>query len=83
MAKLEKKVEDDLRAGVRLVWVMHPETQVAQVIHGDGTGYRLRAQDDLTGQDVILNFRGPVGEWFPKEAEAATESEPVPETRNP
>jgi Uma2 family endonuclease len=82
VAKLEKKVEEYIRAGVRLIWVIHPETQVVQVVRGDGTGYRLRAQDDLTGEDVIPGFRCRVSDLFPEGVEAEpAPSEPAPETR--
>src|SRR3954454_17039232 len=33
--ELEQKVEEYLRAGVRLIWVIHPEVRAIQVIRGD------------------------------------------------
>ncbi len=63
--KLEEKVEGYLRAGVRLIWVIYPEIQTIQVIRGDGSGYRLRAGDELTGEDVLPGFRCPVASLFP------------------
>jgi hypothetical protein len=39
---LEEKVEEYLRAGVRLTWIVYPEVRVIQVIRADGSGYRLR-----------------------------------------
>src|SRR5208283_58881 len=58
--ELEEKVEEYLRAGVRLIWLIHPEVRVIQVIRGDGSGYRLRAGDELSGEDVVPGFRCPV-----------------------
>jgi len=62
---LEEKVEEYRRAGVRLIWVIHPEVRVIEVIHGDGSGYRLRAGDELSGEDVVPGFRCPVASLFP------------------
>jgi Uma2 family endonuclease len=63
--ELEEKVEEYLRAGVRLIWLIHPEVRVIQVIRGDGSGYRLRAGDELSGEDVVPGFRCPVASLFP------------------
>jgi Uma2 family endonuclease len=63
--ELEEKVEEYLRAGVRLIWVIHPEVRVIQVIHGDGSGYRLRVGDELSGEEVVPGFRCPVVSLFP------------------
>ncbi len=54
-----------LRAGVRLVWVIYPEVHAIQVIHGDGSGYRLRAGDELSGEEVVPGFRCQVASLFP------------------
>ncbi len=32
---------------------------------GDGSGYRLRAGDELSGEDVVPGFRCPVVSLFP------------------
>ena len=63
--ELEEKVEEYLRAGVRLVWVVHPEVHAIQVIRKDGSGYRLRAGDDLSGEEVVPGFRCSVASLFP------------------
>jgi Uma2 family endonuclease len=63
--ELEAKVEEYLRAGVRLVWVVHPEVRTIQVIRGDGSGYRLRVDGELSGEDVVPGFRYPVASVFP------------------
>jgi Uma2 family endonuclease len=63
--ELEEKVEEYLRAGVRLIWVIHPEVQAIQVIRGDGSGSRIRSGDDLSGEDIVPGFRCPVTSLFP------------------
>jgi Uma2 family endonuclease len=62
---VEEKVDDYVRAGVRLIWVIYPATRTVYVIRGDGTGYRLRSDDELTGEDVIPGFRCRVSDLFP------------------
>jgi Uma2 family endonuclease len=73
----EEKVEEYLRAGVRLVWVIYPEVHAIQVIHGDGSGYRLRTGDELSGEQVVPGFRCQVASLFPAPQPAdATASTP-------
>jgi len=69
---LEEKVEEYLRAGVRLIWVIHPEVQAIEVMRGDGSVSRLRAGDELSGEDVMPGFRCAVVSLFP--AAALTET---------
>jgi Uma2 family endonuclease len=79
--ELDEKVDDYQRAGVRLIWIIHPETRAVDVMRIDGSVSRLRAQDELSGEDVIPGFRCLVAALFPKppqpEAQAATNSGPV------
>ena len=62
---IQEKVEDYLGAGVRLVWVIYPETGVAQVLRADGTTARLTRDDSLDGEDVLPGFRCRLGDLFP------------------
>jgi Uma2 family endonuclease len=62
---LEEKVEEFLRVGVRLIWLIYPEVRVIQVIRSDGSGYRLRARDELSGEDLLPEFRCSVASLFP------------------
>lgn len=63
--ELEAKVEEYLRAGVRLIWIIHPEVQAIQVIRADGSGLRIRSGGELSGEDVLPGFRCPVASLFP------------------
>ena len=63
--QLEEKVEEYLRAGVRLIWGIHPEIQVIDVMRGDGSTSRLRVGANLLGDDVLPGFRCPVASLFP------------------
>jgi Uma2 family endonuclease len=63
--EIEVKVGEYLRAGVKLVWIVHPEARTVQVYRPDGTSQRLGVGDELTGEDIIPGFRCLVGDFFP------------------
>jgi Uma2 family endonuclease len=63
--ELEEKLEDYQQAGVRLVWVIHPESRTVTIYRADGTVSRLREAEELTGEDVIPGFRCLVGSLLP------------------
>lgn len=57
-----RKVQEYLDAGVRLVWVVDPGTRTAVVHRADGSVAKLRETDELDGEDVLPGFRHRVGE---------------------
>jgi Uma2 family endonuclease len=61
---VDSKVEDYLQAGVRLVWVVSPAARTVRVHRPDGPGTTLRADDELTGEEVLPGFRCPVRDLF-------------------
>ncbi len=63
--ELDEKLEDYLRAGIKLIWVVHPETRTVQVYSPDGTSRRLREADEMTGDDILPGFRTTVAAFFP------------------
>ena len=60
----DDKVDEYLRAGVRLVWVINPERQTVLIYRANGTIPGLRAQDELSGEDVLVGFKCRVEELF-------------------
>lgn len=68
----EAKVDDYLRAGVKLIWVIHPEVRTVHVYRSDGSVSRLREGDVLSGEAVFPGFACPVAELFPPVAAAKT-----------
>jgi Uma2 family endonuclease len=70
--ELEEKVEEYLRAGVRLVWVVLPDIRAVHVYRVDGTTGRCREHDELSGEDVLPGFRCKVSDLFPKQPEVET-----------
>ena len=65
LAELDEKLEDYQKAGVRLVWVIYPESRTVSVYRGDGSVSRLHQNEVLSGEDVIPGFRCEVGSLFP------------------
>jgi Uma2 family endonuclease len=61
---IEQRIEDFLRAGVRLLWVVYPNTRRVMVFRPGGNVSRLNETEELTGEDVLTGFRCPVAEIF-------------------
>jgi len=76
---LNLKIEEYLRAGVRLVWVIDPEVRIVQVFRANGSGQWLREQDSLSGEDVVAGFECQVAALFPIPSQSPTEHHTGPE----
>ena len=63
-SEVEDKVDEYLRAGVRLVWVIDPRTDSIRVHRLNGTVRDLGQADELDGEDVAPGFHCPVRELF-------------------
>lgn len=61
---LQAKVTDWLRAGVRRVWVVYPDTRSVVVHEPSGRAITLGEEEILDGEDVLPGFRCPVREIF-------------------
>lgn len=64
--EVDQKIEEYLRAGVRRVWVVVPQTRLVRVYRPDGTSVRLGEDDELDGEDVLPGFRCRVRDLFPQ-----------------
>jgi len=62
--EVEAKLDEYLRAGVRLVWVVYVPTRNVWAYKADGTAKLYRAADALSGGDVLTGFSVPVAELF-------------------
>lgn len=51
------KVEDYLVSGSRLVWIIYPKRKVVVVYRENKTVSFLHEEDELSGEDVIPNFK--------------------------
>ena len=66
---VERKVEEYLEAGVSVVWVINPDTRSVKV-YAQGAGVmKLDDKEELTGGDVLPEFRCAVASLFPPLAE--------------
>jgi Uma2 family endonuclease len=74
VGKVDEKIEEYLRAGVRLVWVVHPAARAVQVFRGDRSVSWLWAADELSGEDVLPGFRCKVEDLFPNASSAEPQS---------
>jgi Uma2 family endonuclease len=64
--EVAEKIEEYLRAGVSLVWIVEPELRIVDVYKKNGLTSRLRETDELLGEDVLPGFRCKVAELFPE-----------------
>ncbi|MHC5540767.1 Uma2 family endonuclease [Singulisphaera rosea] len=64
--EVDRKIDDYLAAGVRLIWVVNPEQRTVRVQrNGNALLSLLRENDELDGEDVLPGFRCRVGDLFP------------------
>ncbi|HTU22856.1 MAG TPA: Uma2 family endonuclease [Gemmataceae bacterium] len=63
--EVDQKIEEYLRAGVRLVWIISPQHHTVRVHRLNGSSHSLRENDELDGEDVVPGFRCPVRDLFP------------------
>ena len=61
---MREKVEEWLRAGVGLVWVIYPVTRSADVYRSPDDISHLSEDDVLDGEDVVPGFACRLGELF-------------------
>ena len=62
--EVSDKVDQWLRAGVRMVWVVHPRTRIVVTHRPDGQARILREGDTLSGDEVVPGFELAVGRLF-------------------
>lgn len=63
--EVDVKVEQYLRAGVDLVWVVNPETRTVRVHRADGSVAVFHDTDTISGDPVLPEFESAVADFFP------------------
>ncbi|MCZ2342712.1 MAG: Uma2 family endonuclease [Bacteroidales bacterium] len=63
--EVEDRVNDYLRAGVRMIWVLTPATRTILCYTGGHAATRLTGSDELIGDPVLPGFRVRVADLFP------------------
>jgi Uma2 family endonuclease len=62
--EISTKVEDYLNSGSRLVWIVYPKRKLVVVYRTNNTNSFLHENDELSGEDVLPNFRLPLAKVF-------------------
>jgi Uma2 family endonuclease len=63
--EIDHKIAEYFRAGVPLVWVVHPEARAVRIHRLGGPVSWLREEDEISGEDVLPGYRCRVGGIFP------------------
>ncbi|HLJ46840.1 MAG TPA: Uma2 family endonuclease [Bryobacteraceae bacterium] len=63
---LDRKVEQYLAAGARLVWIVMPEDHRIRIYRGDGTSSVLHETDSLDAPELLPGWSMPVSRIFAK-----------------
>ena len=63
--ELEDKINEYLRAGIRLIWVIYCKTRSVYVYRSADSIHRLTDADELDGADVLPGFRTAIAGLFP------------------
>jgi Uma2 family endonuclease len=61
---LDRKIEEYLEAGVRLVWVVNPEIRKVRIYRVDGTSGIVDERGTASGEDVLSGFQFAVADLF-------------------
>jgi Uma2 family endonuclease len=64
LGKVVKRVGEFLRSGIRLVWVVDPEAKDVAVYSLSRPVYSVEERQELTGDDVLPDFRCRVADFF-------------------
>ena len=62
--EVDKKINDYLTVGVRLVWEIHPTSRTITVHRADDSVVRLRGTDILDGENVLPGFQCQIADLF-------------------
>lgn len=68
--EVEWKVREYLTAGVRLVWIVNPETRMVRIHRADRSVAEVQEGEQLDGENILPGFRTPVKTLFPAETPA-------------
>ena len=62
--EVEQKVEEYLDAGIRMVWVVFPNTKTINIYHSDRSVQKLSEANTIIAAEVIPGFSAPVRAIF-------------------
>jgi Uma2 family endonuclease len=61
---MAQKIEEYLKNGFRLIWIVYPNTKTVAIHRADGSVSHLHEQDEITGESALPTFRCKVAEFF-------------------
>jgi len=62
--EIQSKIEEYLKAGTKLIWIVYPKQKMIHVHRQSNVINVLRETDELDGEDVLPNFRLKLSEIF-------------------
>ncbi len=74
--KLLRKINDYLRCGVGMVWVIDPEIRTVTVHQPGKPQIELTENQELTGEDVLPGFRCRVADFFALPGDRTKQAQP-------
>jgi Uma2 family endonuclease len=81
IGKVTRRVGELLKAGVQLVWVIDPEACDITVYRQGKDAYAVGMGQEITGDDVLPDFRCPVAEFFlSPEEQPGEQGSPAPDS---
>lgn len=63
-AEMQRKSREYFAAGTRLVWIIDPHRQTAEIRQSDGSEYEISTSAMLDGADVLPGFRVSLADLF-------------------
>jgi Uma2 family endonuclease len=75
--EVEIKINEWMTAGVRLLWIINPQTRNVRVFLDGGSSDAVQEKDEISGEDVIVGFRCRVSDFFLMPAEINGERQAV------
>lgn len=64
VGEMNERIQDQLNLGTPLVWLLDPESHRVTVYRPGRHHYVRKEGEELTGDDVLPDFRCPVAEFF-------------------
>lgn len=64
-AEIDVKIDEYLKVGVKLVWIVVPDTRALHIHRIDGSTQTLKGQDELSGESVVPGFKCVLADLFP------------------
>jgi Uma2 family endonuclease len=63
--EVERKMHEYLSVGVRLIWLVYPETRTVHILRANGSTDRVNEGGQVSGEEVLPGFQFAVADLFP------------------